>query len=82
MVTFQILPAPRVEMGEELTLERVIRSAFTYRRKSLGRALQLGGFPSQRIREALDASGIPPGTRGEALDLEEFCSLARLLGLK
>jgi 16S rRNA (adenine1518-N6/adenine1519-N6)-dimethyltransferase len=79
VVRFQILPAPRMEMGEEQTLERVIRSAFTYRRKILSRALQMGGFPFLRIREALAASGIPPGTRGEALNLEEFCSLARLL---
>jgi 16S rRNA (adenine1518-N6/adenine1519-N6)-dimethyltransferase len=79
VVKFQILPKPRVEMGEEETLERVIRSVFSYRRKTLSRALQMGGFPSPRIREALDTFGISPMTRGETLNLETFCSLARLL---
>ena len=82
VVKFQILPKPRVEMEEEKTLERVIRSAFTYRRKILSRALQMGGFPRLQIKEALDTSGIPPMTRGEALHLEKFCSLARLLSSK
>ena len=82
VVKFQILSEPRVEMGEEKTLERVIRSAFTYRRKTLRRALLMGGFSSPLIKEALDTCGIPPMTRGEALDLEKFCSLARLLSSK
>jgi 16S rRNA (adenine1518-N6/adenine1519-N6)-dimethyltransferase len=82
VVKFEILPTPRVEMGEEETLTRVIRSAFTYRRKTLNRALQMGGFSSSQIKEALDTSGIPPMTRGETLSLGKFCSLARLLSSK
>jgi len=82
VVKFQILPKPRVETGEEKTLERVVRSAFTYRRKTLNRALLMGGFSNLQIKEALDTSGIPPMIRGEALDLEKFCTLARLLSLK
>lgn len=79
VVKFQILPEPRVETGEEKNLERVIRSAFAYRRKTLSRALQIGGFSSPQIKEALDTLGIPPIIRGEALTLGEFCRLARLL---
>jgi 16S rRNA (adenine1518-N6/adenine1519-N6)-dimethyltransferase len=80
VVKFRILPEPRVDMGDEKTLERVIRSAFTYRRKTLGKALLLGGFPGPEIKEALKASGISPMARGETLNLEKFCTLARLLG--
>jgi 16S rRNA (adenine1518-N6/adenine1519-N6)-dimethyltransferase len=79
VVKFQILPEPRVETGEEKTLERVIRSAFAYRRKTLSRALQMGGFLSSEIKEALDTLGASPMIRGETLNLEEFCRLARLL---
>ncbi len=82
VVKFQILPKQRFEMGEEKTLERIIRSAFAYRRKTLGRALQIGGFPSPQIKEALDTFGISPMIRGETLNLEEFCSLGRFLSLK
>ena len=79
VVKFQILPEPRVETGEEKNLERVIRSAFAYRRKTLSRALQMGGFLSSEVKEALDTLGASPMIRGETLNLEEFCRLARLL---
>ena len=82
VVKFKVLPKPRVEVEEEKTLERVIRSAFTYRRKTLSRALQMGGFSRPQVQEALHTSGIPTAIRGEALSLEKFCSLARLLGSK
>jgi 16S rRNA (adenine1518-N6/adenine1519-N6)-dimethyltransferase len=82
VVKFQILPTPRVEVGEEKILEGVIRSAFTYRRKTLNKALQVGGFSSPLIKEAMKESGIAPMTRGETLNLEQFCGLARFLGSK
>jgi 16S rRNA (adenine1518-N6/adenine1519-N6)-dimethyltransferase len=82
VVKFRFLPKPRVEVGEEKTLERVIRSAFTYRRKTLSKALQIGGFSSPQIKEALDKTDIPPMARKETLSLEKFCGLARLLGSK
>ncbi len=79
VVKFQILPEPRFETGEEKNLERVIRSAFAYRRKTLSKALQMGGFFSSEIKEALDTLGASPRIRGETLNPEEFCRLARLL---
>jgi 16S rRNA (adenine1518-N6/adenine1519-N6)-dimethyltransferase len=82
VVKFEILPKPRVEVGEERTLEGVIRSAFTYRRKTLSKALQIGGYPAAQIKAALKAGGISPLARGETLDLSQFCVLARLLESK
>jgi 16S rRNA (adenine1518-N6/adenine1519-N6)-dimethyltransferase len=82
VVKFQVLPKPRAEVWEERTLERVIRSAFTYRRKTLSRALQMGGFSGTRVQEALNLTGIPATIRGETLSLEKFCRLARFLSSK
>jgi len=82
VVRFEISPVPRVEVEDEKTLQEVIRSAFTYRRKTLSKALQTGTFshlPMQKIQEALGAAGIPPLARGETLTLEQFARLARLL---
>jgi len=82
VVRFEILPQPRVEVEDEKTLREVIRSAFTYRRKTLTRALQTGGFPHlsrQEIQEALETSQIPPMARGETLTLEQFANLTRFL---
>lgn len=82
VVKFKILPRPRVAVEDEKMLEKVVRSAFTYRRKTLGKALQLGGFSAPRVKEAFGKAGISPLTRGETLNLEKFCTLARLLGSK
>jgi 16S rRNA (adenine1518-N6/adenine1519-N6)-dimethyltransferase len=82
VVKFKILPRPRVVVEDEKVLEKVVRSAFTYRRKTLGKALQLGGFSGPRVKEAFGKAGISPLARGETLNLEKFCTLARLLGSK
>lgn len=82
VVKFRILPKPRVAVEDEKNLEKVVRAAFTYRRKTLGKALQLGGFSGPQIKEALSIAGISPITRGETLNLEKFSTLARLLGSK
>jgi 16S rRNA (adenine1518-N6/adenine1519-N6)-dimethyltransferase len=82
VVKFEVLEEPRVKVDDEKTLKEVIRSAFTYRRKTLGKALQSGSFihlSRERIQESLEASGIPPMARGEALTLEQFVSLSRFL---
>ena len=82
VVKFEILPRPSVEVENEKTLQEVIRSAFTYRRKTLSKALQSGNFshlPASKIQEAMGSAGIPPLARGETLTLEQFGTLARLL---
>jgi 16S rRNA (adenine1518-N6/adenine1519-N6)-dimethyltransferase len=82
VVRFEISPGPKVEVEDEKTLHEVIRSAFTYRRKTLSKALQTGAFshlPAHKIQEAMGAAGIAPLARGETLTLEQFARLARLL---
>lgn len=82
VVRFEVLPKPSIEVEDEKTLQEVIRSAFTYRRKTLGKALQSGGFKHlsrEEIRECLKASGIALMARGETLTLEQFVRLSRLI---
>jgi 16S rRNA (adenine1518-N6/adenine1519-N6)-dimethyltransferase len=82
VVKFEILEEPRVEVQDEKILKEVIRSAFTYRRKTLGRALQSGSFlhlSRERIQGSLEASGISPKARGETLTLEQFVTLSHFL---
>lgn len=60
---------------------RVVRAALGQRRKTLGNALKGLERPPERIRQALEACGIDPQTRGETLGLEAFAELAgRLFG--
>ena len=82
VVKFEILQEPRVEVGDEKALQRVIRSAFAYRRKTLANAIRLGEFSHlsvEKIQQALQSAGIDPTLRGETLSLDQFRDLARAL---
>ena len=68
------------DTARERILQRLIRSAFRYRRKTLARALQLGEFSQlskSQIRKALESAGVSPSARGESLTLEQFGNLSR-----
>jgi 16S rRNA (adenine1518-N6/adenine1519-N6)-dimethyltransferase len=82
VVKFEILQEPVVEVEDEKALQRVIRSAFAYRRKTLANAIRLGAFSHlsvEKIQQALLSAGIDPALRGERLSLEQFRDLARAL---
>ena len=82
VVKFEILQEPAVEIEDEKALQRVIRWAFTYRRKTLGNAIRMGGFfhlSMEKIQQALQTAGINPALRGETLSLEQFRDLTRVL---
>jgi 16S rRNA (adenine1518-N6/adenine1519-N6)-dimethyltransferase len=82
VVKFEILTQPSMRITDEKILHQIIRSAFTYRRKTLVNALRLGEFsslPTHKIVEALQSAKISPESRGEALSLEQFGDLTRSL---
>lgn len=75
VVRLDMLPQPRIAVSDPECLRKVIQSAFTYRRKTLGNALRLGEFSrysAGEIQEGLRRAGIDPRVRGEKLSLEEF----------
>ncbi len=55
----------------------VVRAALGKRRKTLKNALGALGHPA--LEQALEASGIHPGIRGETLDLDAFIGLTQAL---
>ncbi|NOQ50844.1 MAG: 16S rRNA (adenine(1518)-N(6)/adenine(1519)-N(6))-dimethyltransferase RsmA [Desulfuromonadaceae bacterium] len=76
---FQPLAAPRVDPVDEHFFRRVVKAAFTQRRKTLSNSLQASGFNREEISRALSYADILPGRRGETLALEEFSRLTRSL---
>ncbi len=82
VVRFDIRPHPAVKVPDEQILERLIRSAFRYRRKMLSRALRLGEFSQfskNQIYKALESAGVSLSARGESLTLEQFGNLSRAI---
>jgi 16S rRNA (adenine1518-N6/adenine1519-N6)-dimethyltransferase len=69
-----------VEVPSAEALERVVRAAFSHRRKVIGGSLSMGLAAERgRIEAALRAVGIDPRRRAESCALEEFAALTREL---
>jgi len=66
--------APPVHVESMDAFQKVVRQAFNMRRKTLRNSLR-GILEDSQIESA----GIDPGLRPEALGLEEFAALSRLL---
>ncbi|MCL5022197.1 MAG: 16S rRNA (adenine(1518)-N(6)/adenine(1519)-N(6))-dimethyltransferase RsmA [Nitrospirae bacterium] len=76
VIHIEIYEEPPVKVKNEQILFRVIKTAFSQRRKMLANSLK----PlSDEIKEKLLAAGIDPMRRPETLSLEEFARLADLL---
>jgi len=74
-------PSPH-EADDEPFLFRVIKAAFSKRRKTLKNALSTSelGLGTAPVSRALEAAGIDPVRRAETLNVEEFVALATALG--
>lgn len=80
VVALAPLAAPPVEVPSLELFERVVRAAFSERRKMLAAPLARGlGLARGRVEEALAGSGVDPRKRAEACSLEELAALARAL---
>lgn len=69
----------RVDVGGP-ELMRVVRAAFSQRRKTIRNTLASGlDMEVGEVEAALARAGVDPGARAEALGLEEFAGLVRVL---
>lgn len=73
---------PPVVVKDEALMFKLIRASFNQRRKTLVNGLKNSAelsFTKEQIAEAIDAAGLSPSVRGEALTLEQFAQLSDLL---
>jgi len=73
VVHIKMLTEPRVQVLEEKLFFRVIKTAFSQRRKTLSNSLK--GVRAD-IKDVLTISGIDPQRRPETLSIEEFARLS------
>ncbi|MBI3028774.1 MAG: ribosomal RNA small subunit methyltransferase A [Candidatus Rokubacteria bacterium] len=72
----RVRAAPRAPIGDEERFHRLVKAAFSQRRKTLANALAGGlGVSVATARQWLGAAGIDGGRRAETLSLEEFSRL-------
>ena len=75
VVQMQALPAP-VHSADSETLFRVVKTAFSQRRKMLRSSLK----PLDKdISKTLASAGVSPEARADSVSISDFCSIARQL---
>ncbi len=81
LVRLSPLDEPREKLANEEFFRKVVRAAFSKRRKTLRNSLAKSGlgYEPQDISDHLRACGIDPGRRAETLSLAEFARLANYL---
>jgi len=80
VLRMQVLPEPKVHTENEALFFRVVKAAFSQRRKTLLNCLS-NNFPLDKntLTDCLEGIGIQPTIRGEKLGLEEFASITKAL---
>lgn len=74
VVSFEIPAAPRVAVADEAVFRRVVKAAFSQRRKTLRNSLK--ALLGSETEDVLMNVGIDPMRRAETLSLEEFARLS------
>ncbi|MGE5173959.1 MAG: 16S rRNA (adenine(1518)-N(6)/adenine(1519)-N(6))-dimethyltransferase RsmA [Betaproteobacteria bacterium] len=79
VITLSIRGHPAVSLRDEDFFMRVVKAAFSQRRKTLRNALKQLDMPKEKIDAVLNKTGIDLGRRAETLTIEEFGRLANFL---
>ena len=78
VVSMEILDTPSVTPENEKLFFKLVKAAFSQRRKTLVNALSGSGAfgTKEEIIKAVETIGLSPTIRGEALSIEKFCELS------
>lgn len=83
VLKLEVLDKPSVEVDDEKTFFRVVKAAFSQRRKTLLNCLSSGfSIPKAELSELLEGVGIVPSRRGETLSLQEFADITNAIILQ
>lgn len=79
VLAFRFFQNSELNLPEEKMLFRMIKAAFSKRRKTIKNAMagSASGFEKDFIETALNRAGIDPGCRAETLGVEQFIKLTK-----
>ncbi len=79
LVKLDIREKPLIELSDYKYFRRVVKSAFSQRRKTLKNCLLQNGFTKAAIENAFQKIGLKEDIRGEKLSIEQFGELSEEL---
>lgn len=79
VLRFRVLPANRIDVGDESLFRIIVKASFSQRRKTLWNCLKSVDVFSDPglLDQVFEASGIDRARRGETLSLQEFADLTK-----
>lgn len=77
VVVLELKSQRALDPGGEEKLFRLVKTAFSQRRKTLLNSLSGLGFEKEKIQELLINNGIDPSRRAETLSVEEYIKLSK-----
>lgn len=81
VVCLDVCERPKVEVSDEKLFFRIIKAAFSQRRKTLLNCICSAlDITKAEAAERIASCGIDPGVRGERLDITEYAALAEAFG--
>ncbi len=80
VIQLTIRKEPPVKVADEKKFFKVVKAAFSQRRKTAENSLSSGlGIPKPQIAEALEKAGLEKTIRAEKMTMEDFAKLAELV---
>ena len=71
---------PPVQVENEAFFFKVVKAAFSQRRKTAGNSISSGlGIPKATVAQALEEAGLERTVRAEKLTMEDFATLSQIL---
>ena len=79
LVSMKVRTKPMLELDDYTFFKRVVKSAFSQRRKTLKNCLVNSGFDKNQVSNALKIMHLDENIRGEKLSIEQFGKLSQIL---
>lgn len=79
LVKLVVREKPLLELSDYSHFRKVIKGAFSQRRKNIKNCLVSAGFDKEKVQKALQTLGLDENIRGEKLSIEMFGKLSEVL---
>lgn len=79
VIRLDILETPPVELIDKTRFFRLVKAAFSQRRKTINNSLASGEFSKEEVLETLEKLNINPKLRAENLSIQDFANIANNL---
>ena len=81
LVSLKVRKEPLLKLEDYTFFRRVLKAAFSQRRKTLKNCLVSSGFDKQKVSDAISSLGLDENIRGEKLSIQQFGELAKKLAM-